>query len=225
MKNLLAAFFVMAYVSACGGGGDTTTPIGTPVNLSQIKSFTEATAAQGTVVAFKLTGSDTIGGSYTGTEILSVEPETTFEGQTVRVGKQDQSLIRSGVPSTETVTRYVLSTNNLLYKTVSSSGVVGIPVSQSLLPAIAKVGEFGDYMVLLRNDGYTETILWRLDAGVNGASIFVLTDTWSISGGNYLLAEEKYNLDTSGNVTSIAVRLFYTDSGLTVTLSGPKVTL
>ena len=178
------------------------------VNLTAFKL-----AAPGTQFVFSLTGSDNLGGEYTGSYTLISNGTTTFEGASRQQARQIFTTQRGNdAPLTSATTRYYNVPSGVFYKAVSDSGIVSIPASWNLpsgvIPFSAKVGEFGSVNTANNSDGTSYTFSWSLNADVNRTSQLVLsvfrTATSTISGGVEITT---FYLDANGNPTGIAIFL------------------
>ncbi len=229
----VCVFLIAGLIASCGGGGttsSTTTPIGTAVNLNQIKSYEEASAAPGTAATFNLTGKSNQGVPFTATLSFAITGPTTTTTptgtQTVNVGQQYLSITNNSTGATISgiSTHYVYLTG-YLYKIVYNDGRIATPTSQTLLPASAKVGDFGTGTALSFSDGSNETSTWRIDPGTNGDAIlvFTYTSTNSLDPSASYTEEDDYTIKPDGTVSALTVKLNYPSLGVTVTLSGSRM--
>lgn len=236
MKNgilwVVASLMAAIGLVACGGGGgggaaEPATPIGTPVDLSQIKNYAEA-RTPGSSLSFNLAGSNSIGAKLSGIFAFSISAPTVTSTptgtQTINVFVQNVSLTNTstGASSSGTSTWYYYQTGNL-YKIVLDDGTVSIPTSQTLLPASAKVGDSGNDMVLSSSDGTTESSTWRIDPGINGDGKFVYSFT-SRDNLNVVTftSEDSYTIKPDGSISAFATKIIDSSTGVTATLSGNK---
>ncbi|HEX9262078.1 MAG TPA: hypothetical protein VF893_06070 [Candidatus Bathyarchaeia archaeon] len=232
----ICVFLITGFIVSCGGGGgggttsSTTTPIGTAVNLGQVKSYEEASGAPGTTATFNLAGASNQGVQFAATVSFTITgPTTTTTSagtQTVNVGQQYLSITNKSTGATVSgiSTLYVFLTG-YLYKIEYDDGSVATPTSQTLLPAFAKVGDFGTYTALSVSDGSNETSSWRIDAGTNGDAILVLsyTSTNSLNPSESFTEEDDFTIKPDGTVSALTLKLNYPSLGVTVTLSGNRM--
>lgn len=219
---------------ACGGGGgsdisSTATPIGTPVNLGELKSFDEATAAPGTAISFNLAGTlcnSAICNNIVGTLSTTISQPTTTNGQTYNVVLAYEALtnLTTSVTITGMSTTYV-SQNGYLDTVVYDYGATGKIVSEILLPAAAKVGDRGDnYVTWSFLDGETETGVWRIDPGENGDAILVFSFTRRDSLNNIMFTEEDaHTIKPDGKTANMFITQIDPSSGVTLKLSGSRL--
>ncbi len=151
-------------LTACGGGGGgdappATTPPGTLVNLNQVKNFAEATTP-GSTMSFTLAGSSSAGPTNRAISMAISAPTTTSTPtgtQTLNVLVRNTTLTNTSTgASVSTTSTYYLS-NWLYVQEIYDDGTISTPISQTLLPSSAKVGDFGSDMVVSNSDGSTET--------------------------------------------------------------------
>lgn len=227
----VVGLWVVAGLFSCGGGGGggapTSTPIGTTVNLSVVKNFAEA-KTPGITMSFNAAGSSSAGANLTGTFSLAVSAPTntaTPTGpQTVNVLVQNVTITNTstGAFASAMTTSYYYQTG-YLYKIINDDGTISTPTSQTLLPSSAKVGDFGDDMVLINSDGSTDTSTWRIDPGTNGDAKFVFIFTYRDSFNAVTETEEdSYTIKPDGSISAMSVKYYDSGTGVTVTMSGNK---
>ena len=228
----LVCMFVAVSLVACGGGGgggDSTpsTPIGTAVNLSVIKNFAEA-KTQGNTMSFNLAGSSTSGSNFTAALSLAISAPTnttTPTGtQTVNVLVQNATITNTSTGATDSAVTYgYYYQTGYLFKIVHDDGTISTATSQTLLPSSAKVGDFGNDMVVVNTDGSTETSTWRIDAGTNGDALFVWAFTFRDSSNVETSTEEdSYTIKPDGSIAALSVKFYSSSTGYTITLSGNR---
>lgn len=231
--SVLAVWIFMLSLYGCGGGGGgsstTTTPIGTAVNLSQIKSFIEGTAAPGTAATFNASGTTSTGHNVSGTFSFTVSGATTtttpLGTQTVNIVQQYSSITDHTTNGTISgiSTSYVYQ-SGYLYKVVDSDGTTATASSQVLMPASAKVGDFSNYETLNYSDGSTEVSTWRLDAGTNGDAILVFNYTMTDSLNQLVFTEEdRYTIKPDGSISALSTKLYLASLGISITMSGNRM--
>lgn len=144
--------------------------------------------------------------------------------QTVNVLVQNVSITNpsTGASVSATTTYYNYQTG-YLYKIVNDDGTISIPTSQTLLPSSAKVGDFGDDMVLSNSDGSTETSTWRIDPGTNGDAIFVYSFTDRDSSNTVTeTSEDAYTIKPDGSISAISTKFNDPGTGRSGIMSGNK---
>ncbi len=229
----VVGLWVVMGLFSCGGGGgggtttSTTTPIGTTVNLSVVKDFAEA-KTQGSTMSFNLAGSSSAGANLTGTFSLAISAPTNT---TTPIGMQTVNVLVQNVTLTDTGTgafasgraTYYCYQTGYLYKIIYDDGTISTPTSQTLLPSSAKVGDFGDDMVVSNSDGSTDTSTWRIDPGANGDAKFVFIFTYRDNLNAVIETEEdSYTIKPDGSISAVSVKYYDSSSGVTVTMSGNK---
>ncbi len=231
---ILLSLVLMLQLQGCGGGGggaasSTATPIGTPVSLAEMQSFDEATAAPGTAMSFNLAGTlcnSTICNNIVGTLSTTVSQPTTTNGQTYNVTIVMESLtnLTTGETITGKSTTYV-SQNGYVDTVVYDNGDTGKMTSETLLPAIARVGDTGNnYTTLSFSDGETETGVWRIDPGENGDAILVFSFIRRDSLDNLMFTEEDaYTIKSDGKIADMSLTDTVAGSGVTLKLSGNRL--
>jgi hypothetical protein len=225
---------LFSIIPSCGGGGGgssspPSTPIGTAVNLSQMKSYLEATAPPGSTASFQASGTSNTGVQLTGTFSFTVTGPTTTTTpagiQTVNVVQQYTSItiISTGATISGISTDYIYQTG-YLYKRIDSDGTIYTPISQTLLPVSAKVGDSGNDATLSISDGSTETSTWRIDPGTNGDAILVFNFITTNSLSQVAMTEEDdYTIKPDGTVSALSVKAYDATSGITITMSGNRI--
>ncbi len=81
--------------------------------------------------------------------------------------------------------------------------------------------DFGTVGTYESTDGETEIVTWKLTTANNGLANLVESMTSQDKDGNLTSTEDHtYVIDQNGNRKSLAVRIYYPDDGITMTLSG-----
>jgi hypothetical protein len=227
----VVSLWVVMGLFGCGGGGGgeatTSTPVGATVDLNQIKNFAEA-QTPGSTISFNVAGSSSAGANLTGTLSMAISaPTTTLTPtgtQTFNVLVQNTTLTNTSNGSFASVmSTYYCYQNGYMYKEESNDGTISTPISQTLLPSSAKVGDFGADMVLSNSDGTTETSTWRIDPGTNGDAKFVFAYTVRDNLNVVTYTEEdSYTIKPDGSISALSAKLYYSSTGMTVSLSGNK---
>ena len=222
MKNIFMAS-CMLLLCACGGGGGgtTTTPTGTSVNLTPFKNVFLGTSAGAQYSFPALFGTDSQGRSWSGSFTVIADGATTFEAQNVTRQRSLVTLqIAGGVPVSGITTSYFVVSDGSAYKSISSTGVTSTPISQTPLPATAKVGDFGVLGTTSGSDGTTSTTTWSLSGEFNGSSILAMSSITKTGSTVTATEVDSFFLDSAGVPTKIVVSV--TAGGVTVSLSGSK---
>lgn len=223
MKKLMSISFLIVFLFACGNGGggggtpSTPTPIGTVVNLSTMKDFSEGRIG----MAFHITGSSSAG--YNFTEDLS---------SVVSTPTSTLNVVNESITLTNTTTGAFFSVTAIAYyyptgygfKEILSDGTTFTLTSQSLLPLTAKIGDSGLGATGSYSNGNSLTLPWRLDPGTNGDAIFVQSGTLKNNINTVIENQElSYTIKPDGSISSLSEKIYFPSSGITVTLSGPRL--
>jgi hypothetical protein len=146
---------------------------------------------------------------------------TTFEGQNVTRSRTTVTLQSGGISASSSNSQYFMTSDRSFYKVVESTGTTYLPTSQSAVPDTVHVGDSGTIGTFNGSDGTTVTMTWRLDPGVNGASILAVSSVTKTGASVTSTEVDSYYLDTNGIPTSISVMV--TASGTTISLTGNRV--
>lgn len=229
MKALLltTCIFLAVLVSGCGGnggGGNTPTALGTPVNLATFKGyFMGYTSVGHPQVSFTLTGSDTLGAAWTGTYTITDNgPAATVDNLTVSTSTITMSA-NAPVSDISNV-KYFLASNGSLYKMTNAAGTVSYTPSLFTMPsALANVGNYGSLATLAGSDGSTVTIGWELSPEFNGNSLMKIS-TFTTNQYGVLTTREvdTFYLNPAGTPYKLAISYTY---GMTLTSGGVTVTM
>lgn len=213
---------VLGMAGCGGGGGESTTPASANTNSYSTAKILPLTVTDTT--SFTLTGSDTSGGSWTGSMQMRGDGPTVFEGQNVSKMSQSVTLrLVGGSSATSTIASYY-KPDGLLYKTIYSGSVSGtaIQTNSATLPAVFKVGDFlSGPSISLNLNGTSDSVTTTyqvFDAG-NGNAKVACTLTYSVA--NYSGTSE-YTITPSGDILSIKMILNYPSLNRTATLYGTK---
>jgi hypothetical protein len=231
--KLVIASIVVVLLSACGSGGgggagsSTSAPASTPTDANlAFQIFPAGAFSSGYTETYQLSGSDTVGGTYTATLSATTQPQTTFNGQPaipvqslVKITNNQTGAFVTGTSigyySTDSGSRMYLGfTDNTTNTTYTA-------VSLNVIPQSAKIGDSG-VVGTYSGGGETDQISWQLTNANNGLANLVTNNTTTISGNLQWSGEHSYVIDQSGNRKSLTIKIFYADSGITVTLSGNK---
>jgi hypothetical protein len=228
MKKSFSLLIALFFVVSCGGGGggDSTappTPVGTAVDLRIVKGFYSGTAAPGSQASFNISGSDSTGQAWTGSLSMVSDGPTTFEGNNVNKRRFLTTLTRTvdGSSASSITTEYYLASNNNFYKSVSSSGVTEVPITQTQLPDNARVGDFGNLRTLRGSNNITHSGTWKLEGDYNGNSKITFSHMNQDSSNVITsLEDDTFYLDTTGNPYKYTVTLI--TNSIHLTMSGNR---
>lgn len=210
--GIFLAISVGAIFYGCGGGGgggSDSPPNTTVYDISQYTSLNT-----GDTLSIALTGTDTSGGSYSGSIQTVVNGQTSFEGHNVI--KRTTSTIMNKINQgniASVVSEQYYNYDKTLYKIVFSNGVTAAPTNVYPLPTSIKVGDEFDGQDLAYSNGNTLMSNWEVvDAGNGNAKVITttlsntgLTDTLSLiisPSGDILSTREVMNNFPSNGVTT-----------------------
>ena len=172
--------------------------------------------------AFTLTGSDTSGGTWSGSMQMRGDGATVFEGQNVTKVSQmvTLSLLGGGVASSSIASYY--RTNGVLYKAVYSGSTSGTATqtNNATMPATFKIGDFasGPTLTLNLNSAIdTVSTTYQVVSGGNSNAKVISTMTYQVA--NYSATTE-YIISPTGDILSLKMILYYPSLNKTVTLNG-----
>jgi hypothetical protein len=219
MKHLILTTLLLTTLltlSGCGGGGDSSnvnnTPAGTTFSTGKYASL-----AAGDGYTVTVTGSDTAGGSYTGSSQVTVVGATTFEGHSVIQKNSATTLTKTGVGVLlNSTSQAYYNPDRTLYKIVFSNGVVATASNTFPLPTTIQIGSFGGQSLSYSN-GNTLSQTWQIiDAG-NSTATAQITAT-----NNYGISEvDSITVDTAGTILGMTQVIYnFPTSGVTTTLHG-----
>lgn len=216
-KTLVMLLFTTA-MFGCGGGGGGSTPAPTPTPAGTVFDLGKFTSlATGTSYSITYTGTDTAGGSYTGSQQSTVAGTTTFEGRSVIQRNMVMNITKTGVGVVlSTTAQSYYNADRTLYKTVYSNGVFATPTTTFALPTTAQIGNFAG-QALSYSNGNSLTQAWQVtDAGNSVANIIVTSTT------NLGLSEvDTIAVTTTGTFLSLKNVIYnFPSAGVTTTLNG-----
>lgn len=224
------SFSLFLVLTACGGGGggggsSTTAPTPTPTNIP-FQAFPTGFFTQGNTQTFQLSGSDNQGGTYTATFTDTTQAQTTYASQPAIPVQGVVAITNTKTNASFTVTGvdyYTTDINNLMYLGFTdSTSAVFTPVSMSIIPKTAMIGQQGDigtYSGSGTAAGETDTYTWQLTNANNGLANLIIFDT-EMSGSTFVSSTKiSYTIDQQGIRHSVTI-VITDSSGLILTLSG-----
>lgn len=221
MLRFICSVVVVAMLAGCGGGGGGSSDPAPPNTTVYSTSKILPTVATSTTT-FTLTGSDTSGGSWSGSIQMRGDGPTTFEGQSVTKVSQLVTLTLAGASTSSSTIASYYKLDGLLYKSIYSGSVSGTATqtNTAIMPATFRVGDFASGPSLSLNlNGSSDSVTTTyqvLDAG-NGNAKVVSTMTYSVA--NYSSTTE-YIIAPTGDPLSLRMILYYPSLNKTVTLNG-----
>ncbi len=222
----VSSLSVILFLVCCGGGGgggggSSSTPEDTSFMLFSDDAFIE-----GYHKSFLLAGSDNTGHNYTLSISNQVGSRTTFNGeQAIPVHQiivltdtgtnQFITISQTGYYSDSVSNRKLLGTINDTYNTISLASTA------SILPQVVEIGDLGTVGTYIADDGSSFDQTWRItDAGHGRANRIVSTTSKDMYGNITGSSEVTEVIDQDFNIYSVTYRMYFADSGLTVTLTG-----
>lgn len=224
LKNLPAnsALAVAVFMlTGCGGGGGSAPspqPTPPPTNVSTQELTTTQT---GYSMTFSLSGSDTAGHSYSGSQSFSVIGPTTYENLSVIEKDSLFTLTQQGAGTFSSLAKqYIKASDHSLYKIYyPATGLTAVPTSQGFLPATINVGDFGLASVLSYSNGNTISTNWSVSDGGNGRLKYTLTG--NTNGG--LSEADSLFIDSTGHITGGIIIVYnFPSAGITTTLNATR---
>lgn len=219
MKKYLILFALILIQGCSSSGGDSTTPTdpNTSFSIFPTNYFTSYNKT------ISLSGSDNAGNNYTLIYSEQTSAQTTFLG-TAAIP------ILTQLQFTNTTTGGILNVTDNSYFSTSASdrhylGEDGdtptVSAVTTAIPQTAVIGAFGVIGTYTDNAGDVESSSWRLEDGGNGNAKLLLLFNYKDQFGNSTGSEtQTFVIDTNGNRLSMTAVLYYSDTGLTLTLSG-----
>lgn len=204
-----------------GGGGSSAPAVANTTVYSTAKILPKDVTS---TASFTLTGSDTSGGSWTGSMQMRGDGPTVFEGQSVTKVSQIVTLTLAGGSTASSTIASYYKPDELLYKTIYSGSVSGtaIQTNTATMPSTFKVGDFASGPSLSLNlNGTSDSVstTYQVFDGGNGNAKVVSTLTYLVA--NYSGTTE-YILSPSGEILSVKMILYYPSLNKTVTLNGTR---
>lgn len=226
MKKLgsIILYISIFILSSCGGGGGGSSN-STPTDPSTVFSlFPSNYFNVGYSKTYNLSGTDTLGGTYTGTFAVQTQAQTTFLGTPAIP-------ILAQLQLTNTANHASISNIGTLYWTTSASdrhqlgysdsSSTTVSASTTAIPQTALINNFGNIGTYTANTGDVSVDSWRLDDGYNGRANLVELSTTRDQYSNLLTSSTTTTLiDTSGNPISITLALYIASENATINLTG-----
>lgn len=212
MRQKVFSALIILVLAGCGSG--TTDTNNTTLTNFSVAQYTSLNT--GDTVTIPLTGTDTAGGSYTGSFQTNVVGPVTYNGKNVIERDSLISLTTNVAVVLINSMKSYYNSDRTLYETVLFSGVTATPTSTFPLPTTVQVGTFGGQSLSYSNGDFL-TSTWQVtDEGGGNATVTVSSTT------NLSLSEvDTINVTAAGNISSIK-EVFYNfpTAGVTTTLTG-----
>lgn len=214
--KLLISVIVMALLSGCGSGGGET---GLSANTTVYKTGGAGSLVNGTST-YGLTGSDTVGGTYTGSQQSEVAGPVIIDGRDVFEKRITITLTKTGEWTNTNFQTIYYNADKTVYKIEYSNGETAVPTNNFVSPETVKVGDSGAGRSVIYNNGNTMHSTWQVtDAGGGNAT---LTYSFYI---NSTLDEQSMETLTPNGVGPTFSRILYNypTKGVTTVLYGKRM--
>ena len=219
MPRYFAVVIVMA-ITACGGGGSNSEPTD-PNTVFRMSPAGSVTA--GSSETNNCTGSDTAGGVFTAVIAQQTQAQTTFLGEPATPIVTQLQLTNTATGrfvSTVGTSYFSPSEVDRRYLGYSDNSSTTVAATTSPFPQTVKIGDFGNTGTYTDNAGDVEVRSWRVDDGGSGKAIFVILSNKINQFGTLQISSVTNSLiDTSSNVISQSIDVYYATLGITLTLN------
>jgi len=214
----LALLATLALLTACGGGGGTSTPAG-PVTSTlsfPLQTGYRTLTANGAANTFTISGTCTGSGSHT---VGAANTSTTFEGSTALSASSTWTFTFTNcTPSSTAATSTTYYDSNYVPRGFSSVGVnYGVYLTAPTIPSSIMVGNTGTIgtETLYTNsskavgDG-TSVVSYVVEADTATTAIINLINRRYNAGGTLIATEQdRYRIDAAGNLTPVSADIQY----------------
>ena len=216
---LFSAVFIACGSGGGGGGGSSDPKV---VNTTSYPTSKILPTVSTSTTTFTLAGSDTSGGSWSGSIQMRGDGPTVFEGQSVTKVSQIVTLTLAGVSTSSSTVASYYKLDGVLYKAIYTGSVSGtaIQTNTATMPATFNVGDFASGPSLSLNlNGSTDSVIttYQVFDGGNGNARVASTLTYQVA--NYSATTE-YIIAPSGDPLSLKMILYYPSLNKTVTING-----
>lgn len=220
MKKYLI-LFALILIQGCSSDGDDGPTATDPATVFQ--SFEAGVFTAGYTQTMNYTGSDSAGGTYTATYSETTQAESTFLGVPAIpvLGQLQLTNTATGAfVSTLSTSYWSTSASDRHYLGYSDNTTATVSSTTTAIPETVKIGDFGDIGTYIDNAGNVETRSWRLDDGFNGNANIVRLSTITDQYGNLVVSSTSTTkIDTTGKTLSQTLVIYYSDSGITLSLN------
>lgn len=218
----------IVFLSACGGGGDSTTLTPTDPNqlfsLSVLKYNSTGTANEPYTTQLGGTITDTTGTyNASGSYLLAWKDQTLFSGQMANPQEHNSFInyfTSAGVLSASVYYRLNLniSDGTPIGFSRPAAGFTCTISSSSALPDTAKIGDTNTYLTDTCSNNTTDTVTWEITDALGGSVYVVFKVINRDSSTNALkeVVEMKTKLDGSGNVVGFQLTAALLNLGIDV---------
>jgi hypothetical protein len=205
MRRLFSVFFL----AACGGGDSGGETEQDPVyDLTEYKSLDE-----GEKYLFTLTGSDSMGGEWTG--VMASMVRAVVEIDNMKYVPEDKLISLTETSSNLTVSRIT----TVFYNPFKEPVVLTFPFTYvvcfadtiNLLPDSVIIGDTGETTSYTCSDSMSISGVWSVEGASDGYAYLTFDTTYMDGSGIFLCTEtEKFKIDSSGKIISVSFSI-YTD--------------
>lgn len=198
----------------------TSTAAGTAVTLTPFNKIFHGVTAGEALKFPLLVGADLEGQTWSGSYSMIADGTRTFQGRNLTRSREVITLqVAGGIPTISISTKYFEVADAGIYQIVFNTGVSYLPVAQSPLPDVAKIGDSGSLGTFAGSDTSTVTVTWELKPAFSGLATLEISSV--VHAGAMEATEiDSYLLDSTGIPTTVT--LSATTMGTTVTLSGKR---
>ena len=222
-KYLPVCFYLLVVVLlavGCGGGGGSDSP-STNTNTATLYPTNEIVPfTTGFTKTLNISGTDTSGGVWKGTDMLIVDGPVTG-GLIQRREIINITRVNDNTLGSSTITSY-FNPDHTLNHEVKNNGVTGTPTNTFVMPTSVKIGDSGIGQGISWSDGVSENSTWQVvDGGGGNAKIIKTTNRTSNIGNEQT---RTYTITPSGNVLAATNVIQNSPTvGVTTTLSYSSV--
>jgi hypothetical protein len=207
----VVALFLLLTLGCGGSGGGSATPNTTVYSTAKLTSL-----ATGNSFTLNLTGSDTLGGTYTGSFQSVVTGPTVVNGVNVIEKQAIINITRTGSGTSSLIADYYYNSDGSTYGYVTNTGESCVSTSSVVMPSTVTVGYFGAGPSMSCNNGTVFTSTWQVQDGGNGNANVIVTLNF-----NSATSETAtYVLSPSGDIVGVTMMLYNDPSGANTTLTG-----
>ncbi len=214
--------FALILIQGCSSGGDDTPPPTDPSTVFPL--FDAGQFVAGYTDTITLTGTNTVGDTFTGSFSVQTQPEDTFLGTPAIPLLTTLQLLNtttgSGASNSGT-SYYTTSATDRRYLGYSNLSVTFTSTVTEAIPQSAKIGDFGVIGTYTDNALNVDAQSWSMeDAGggfANRVELSTVTDQFGKLNSSSVSTTK---IDANGNVLSYKLVIFYADTNVTTTLIG-----
>lgn len=220
MKKILV-ITLFAFVTACGGGGDTpapTAPATTPsqkISLEKIQSTTP-----GTIYTALLKGSWFTSALMNGALSIANKDKVQLNGFLVTPHDMELTIsVLGGGTNLIKFTSYIDEDGNVLSMSILNGGVTCTSSSVINIPAFVEVGDIGIISAFTCNNNKTGLASWRIDDAGNG-DIHVINNVIVEDEAGLVFSNSDviFTLSPDGNIVALKLVITLIENILTLTL-------